>query len=154
MWGGTGVILWLPPAVPVKWPRGICMLTSSNGNIFRVTGHLCREFTVHRLIPLTKVSDVELWCFLWSAPERLSKQSWGWWFETPSGSLWRHRNGTSSICVNWHKAQQIKNRSHGSWGVLHVSPALRLFTSHQTQIAIALTLWGVSWVFLRKLTGY
>ena len=24
--------------------------------------------------------------------ERLSKQSWGWWFETPSRSLWRHCN--------------------------------------------------------------
>ena len=23
----------------------------------------------------------------------LSKQSWGWWFETPSSSLWRHCNG-------------------------------------------------------------
>ena len=25
--------------------------------------------------------------------KRLSKQLWGWWFETPSGSLWRHYNG-------------------------------------------------------------
>ena len=25
--------------------------------------------------------------------KRLSKQSRGWWFETPSGSLWRHSNG-------------------------------------------------------------
>ena len=24
--------------------------------------------------------------------KRMSKQSWGWWFETPSGSLWRHCN--------------------------------------------------------------
>ena len=24
--------------------------------------------------------------------KRLSKQSWGWWFETPTCSLWRHRN--------------------------------------------------------------
>ena len=24
--------------------------------------------------------------------ERLSKQSWGWWFETPSRSLWHHCN--------------------------------------------------------------
>ena len=24
--------------------------------------------------------------------KRLSKQSWGWWFETLSRSLWRHRN--------------------------------------------------------------
>ena len=45
------------------------MMTSSKGNIFRVTGPLCGEFTGHRWIPLTKASDVELWCFLWSAPE-------------------------------------------------------------------------------------
>ena len=45
------------------------MMTSSNGNIFRVTGHLCGEFTGHRWSPCTKASDAELWCFLWSAPE-------------------------------------------------------------------------------------
>ena len=42
------------------------MMTLSNGNIFRVTGPLCREFTGNRCIPLTKASDAELWCFLWS----------------------------------------------------------------------------------------
>ena len=45
------------------------MMTSSNGNIFRVTGHLCGEFTGLRWIPHTKASDAELWCFLWSASE-------------------------------------------------------------------------------------
>ena len=30
------------------------MMTSSNGNIFRVTGHMCGEFTGRRWIPLTK----------------------------------------------------------------------------------------------------
>ena len=45
------------------------MMRSSNGNIFRVTGHLCGEFTGPRWIPLTKASDAELWCFLWSASE-------------------------------------------------------------------------------------
>ena len=39
------------------------LITSSNGNIFCVTGHLCREHTGHRWIPHTKASDVELWCF-------------------------------------------------------------------------------------------
>ena len=29
-------------------------MTSSNGNFFHVTGHLCEEFTAHRWIPLTK----------------------------------------------------------------------------------------------------
>ena len=46
------------------------MMTSSNGNIFRVTGPLCGENTGHRWIPLTKASDAELWCFLWSPPEQ------------------------------------------------------------------------------------
>ena len=45
------------------------MMTSSNGNIFRVTGHLCAEFTGPRWIPHTKASDAELWCFLWSSSE-------------------------------------------------------------------------------------
>ena len=45
------------------------MMTSSNGNIFRVTGLLRREFTGPRWIPRTKASDTELWWFLWSAPE-------------------------------------------------------------------------------------
>ena len=47
----------------------IHMKTSSNGNIFRVTGHLCGEFTGHRWIPHTKASDAELWRFLWSPSE-------------------------------------------------------------------------------------
>ena len=45
------------------------MMTSSNGNIFRVTGHLCGEFTDHRWISCTKASDAELWCLLWFAHE-------------------------------------------------------------------------------------
>ena len=70
------------------------MMTSSNGNIFRVTGHLCGEFTGPRLIPRTKASDADLWFFFdLRLNKRLSKQWWGWWFETLSHPLWRHRNG-------------------------------------------------------------
>ena len=36
------------------------MMTSSKGNIFRVTGRSCGEFTGHRWIPRTKASDAEL----------------------------------------------------------------------------------------------
>ena len=39
---------------------GTCMMTSSNGNIFRVTVHLCGEFTGPRWILHTKASDAEL----------------------------------------------------------------------------------------------
>ena len=74
------------------------MMTSSNGNIFRVTGHLCGEFTGHRWIPLTKASDAELWCFLWSAPESTVEETivrlviWD-----ASRPLWRHCNSSGSL---------------------------------------------------------
>ena len=50
-------------------------MTSSNGNIFRVTDHLWGESTGHRWIHLTNVSDAELWYFLWSAPEETIEQT-------------------------------------------------------------------------------
>ena len=49
------------------------MMTSSNGNIFRVTGHLCVEFTGQRWIPRTKASDAELWCFSLICDEKTVK---------------------------------------------------------------------------------
>ena len=51
------------------------MMTSSNGNISHVTGPLWRETTSHRWIPLTKASDAELLCFLWSVPEQMAEQT-------------------------------------------------------------------------------
>ena len=81
----------------------VFMMTSSNGNIFRVTIPLCGEFTGHRWMPLTKANDAELWCFRWSClNKRLSKQSEGWWVETPSRSLWRHCNGEGQYSVLSH----------------------------------------------------
>ena len=69
------------------------MMTSSNGNIFRVTGPLCGEFTgpgeFHTQRPVTRSFDV---FFDLRLNKPLSKQSWGWWFQTLSRSLWRHRN--------------------------------------------------------------
>ena len=67
--------------------HGRLMKTSSNGNMLRVTGPLWGESTGHRRIPLTTVSDAELW----SAPATwLSKQSKRRRLETPPHSLWRH----------------------------------------------------------------
>ena len=51
--------------VALEWS----MMTSSNGDIFCVTGPLCGEFTGPRWIPHAKASDAELWYFLWSLPE-------------------------------------------------------------------------------------
>ena len=62
-----------------------CMLTSSNGNIFLVTGHLCGEFTSDRWLPRTKASDAVLkFSLIWA---------WinGWVNNGEAGDLRRHR---------------------------------------------------------------
>ena len=61
------------------------LLTSSNGNIFRVTGPLWGESTGHRWIPLKQASDADLWCFLSSEPEQMVEQT------TDTGNMRRHR---------------------------------------------------------------
>ena len=60
---------------------------------FRVTGPLCCEFLGHRWI-----RSFDIFFHLW-LNIRLSKQWWGWWFETPSRSLRRHRNVRGLYCV-------------------------------------------------------
>ena len=78
-----------------------CMMTSSIGNIFRVTGHLCGEFTGHGWIPRTMASDASFDVFFDLRLNKwLSKQSWGWWFKTPSRPLWRHCNGSIRSSFN------------------------------------------------------
>ena len=71
----------------------LIIMTSSNGNIFRVTGPLCGEFTgpgeFPTQRPVTRSFDV---FFHLRLNKQLSKQPRGWWFETPPKSLWRHSN--------------------------------------------------------------
>ena len=42
---------------------------------FHVTGPMWEESTGHQWIPLTKASEKDLWCFLWSVPEQTSEQT-------------------------------------------------------------------------------
>ena len=68
------------------------------------------EFPTQR--PVTRSFDV--FCDL-CLNTRLRKQSWGWWFETLSRPLWRHRNG-------WVDATLFHN--HASWRHLKSLPDL------------------------------
>ena len=77
--------------VLIAWHR--YMMTSSNGNIFRVTCLLCGEFTGPGEFPGQRPVTRSLNVFFYlRLNKRLSKQWWGWWFETLSRPLWRHRN--------------------------------------------------------------
>ena len=86
-----------------RWSHAQFMMTSSNGNIFRVTGPLCGEFTgpgeFPTQRPVTRSFDV---FFDLRLNKLLSKQWWGWWFETLSWSLWRQCD------VTWTRGITIK----------------------------------------------
>ena len=98
------------------------MMTSSNGNIFRVTGHLCWEFTgpgeFPAQRPVTRSFDV---FFDLRLNKRLSKQPRGWWFETLSWSLWRQCNDLDLFHVEelWHFQSQchIIQQSYSDWAI-------------------------------------
>ena len=80
-------------------------MTSSNGNILRVTGPLCGDFTGHRWIPLTKASDAEFWFWLWSAP-------WinGWVNNREPGGLRHHRAHHNVIVMIMTLVFQLHDR--------------------------------------------
>ena len=79
------------------------MMTSSNENIFPVTGHLCGEFTGQRWIPAQRPVTRNFHVFFdLRLNKRLSKQSWG--FETLSRPLWRHCNVSSPVKTDGYLA--------------------------------------------------
>ena len=85
------------------------IMMSSNGNIFRVTGHLCGEFTGTGEFPAQKPVTRSFDVFFDLHPnKRLSKQRRGWWFETPSCPLWRHRNVYTYILFSRVRQSKIK----------------------------------------------
>ena len=64
--------------------------------------------------------------------KRLSKQSWGWWFETPSSPLWRHCNDTYRLYLD----SQKRPHSSSSQGVcvnnhFEISTMIRMTTRYQ-----------------------
>ena len=84
------------------------MMTPSNGNIFRVTGHcvgnspVTGECSARR--PVTRSFDV---FFDLHPNKRLSKQSWGWWFETPSRLLLCHCKGAF---LSWRHGPTLRTQ--------------------------------------------
>ena len=56
------------------------------------------EFPTQR--PMTRSFDV---FFDLRPNKRWSKQSWGWWFETPSCPLWRHCNVMTLLHLSAHR---------------------------------------------------
>ena len=88
------------------------------------------EFPTQR--PVTRSFDV---FFDLRLNKRLSKQSWGWWFETPSLSLWRHGNDSSGLTLVRH---QVK------WALLIFTNFTNL-TGRYTTIVITGHMSHIAW---------
>ena len=86
-----------------RYPYSQCMMTSSNGNNGLVTGPLCGNLPMSGEFlsqsPVTRSFDA---FFDLHLNKPLSKQSWGWWFQSPSYLLWRHYNGILKRCPHEH----------------------------------------------------
>ena len=83
------IIIEISPLSFFSWS----VMTSSNGNIFRVTGHLCGDSPVTGEFPAKRQVTRSFYVFFDLRPNKpVSKQSWGWWFETLSRPLWHHCN--------------------------------------------------------------
>ena len=63
------------------------------------------EFPAQR--PVTRSFDV---CFDLRLIKRLSKQSWGWWFETLPRPLWRHSNGNDILSFRCGGGTRVRTR--------------------------------------------
>ena len=78
-----------------RWKLDLGMMTSLNGNIFRVTGHLCGEFTGPRWIPaqrpVTRSFDVFFIC-VWKN---------GWVNNPGAGDLIRYRTHYDVTVMVW-----------------------------------------------------
>ena len=109
-------------------------MTSSNGNIFRVTGPLCGEFTGPGEFPTQRPVTRSFGAlFDLRLNKRLSKQAWGWWFETPSWSLWRQRNEVNQTDPNHKKSAKHIRISRKSIVIKQIQfmpaqPLLPIFT--------------------------
>ena len=80
-----------------------------SAGISPVTG----EFPSRR--PVTRSFDI---FFDLRLNKRLSKQSWGWWFEGPSRSLWRHCNDHVRCCIcalTTSSKQEPSLSFYGAW---------------------------------------
>ena len=117
---------------------------------------LCGEFTGDRWIPAqgSVTRSLDVFCL----NKLLSKQSWGWWFETLSHPLWRHSNDTgpelqelitlwfiSSVCFRCVKRQKKR-----PWDIPRLinelcSPGTFLFSPGCSQWLVNTTLFHKEW---------
>ena len=131
-WGASAI--GFPSQRPSNAESVAIMMTSSNGNIFRVTGPLCGEFTGPGEFPAQRPVTRSFDVFFDLRPnKRLSKQPWGWWFETPSWSSWRQCNDAMAMApslITYHSHHNENGLGERSDHAVHRGYNLKLQVNH------------------------
>ena len=108
------------------------------------------EFPAQR--PVTRSFDV---FFDLHPNKRLSKQSWGWWSETPSSSLWRHRNGWSCLWVPYMRVTLCQSMNCGAirheiitWSIacIYIYALTHLPLEKMAAISLRIFTYAFSWM--------
>ena len=148
------ILLWFN--IVLLYPNPTCMMTSSNGNNFHVTGPLCEESISHRWIPHTNASNAELWCFLWfechSAHYDVIVMLHHWHQGNHHKIVLVPPKQPRRICINVsHKSKLQKHNInttqqshlHTLWDILY----RLIWLLHQSLFAMAVSLWSIDRLF-------
>ena len=111
----TGSRSWqIPCSGEITWWRHQMETFSALLVICARNSPVAGEFPAQR--PVMRTFDV---FFDLHPNKRLSKQWWGWWFETPSCPSWCHRNELSSIWIIVLTSMDISPYHHLVFGLHH-----------------------------------
>ena len=99
------------------------------------------EFPTQR--PATRSFDVY---FDLRPNKRLSKQSWGWWFETQSRPLWRHRNELASYFS--HDGVMTWKRLPHYWSFVKENPPVTGEFSSQSASNADVSCFFLEWLLI------
>ena len=101
------------------------------------------EFPTQR--PVTRSFDVN---FDLRPNKRLSKQSWGWWFETQSRPLWRHRNEV--LIYGWsilfYVVFYVKRELIPRWGKVYKCIHTYIYISLKQCMMSSMLLKSAKWI--------
>ena len=114
------------------------MMMSPTGNIFWVTGP---EFGNSPVTGEFPSQSPAMWSFDVSFDlclnKQLNKQSWAWWFDTPSRPLWSHCNVPVEFALTWMPLKLIDFKS----ALFRVMAWCHQTSSHYLHIKFDQALW-------------
>ena len=107
---------WITPRILIQYVPSIMAWWRHQMETFSALLAICAGNSPVTQRPVTRSFDVFFDLYLNTL---LSKQWWGWWFETPSRPLWRHCNGYGDVACAMEATSSVHVDSRD--GVTHIT---------------------------------